>query len=110
MRACSLLLGLITLGMFPLAAAAAEESVVPATHPSTRPSALPSAALPDGLGVNIHFTDPAAGEMEMLAAGGFTLVRMDFAWNGVERKGGEYDFAPHHPPLAAGGAKHHPPP
>ena len=28
--------------------------------------------LPEGLGVNIHFTDPRPGEMEMLAAGGVT--------------------------------------
>ena len=31
---------------------------------------------------------PAAGEMEMLAAGGFKVVRMDFAWNATERQAG----------------------
>ena len=30
--------------------------------------ALPSAVIPDGLGVNIHFTDPRPGEMEEIAA------------------------------------------
>src|SRR4051812_9669584 len=35
---------------------------------------LPSAPLPDGIGVNIHFTDPRPGEMEMLAAAGFKWV------------------------------------
>jgi hypothetical protein len=36
--------------------------------------------LPDGLGVNIHFTDPKPGELELLAQGGFRWVRMDFVW------------------------------
>jgi len=49
--------------------------------------------IPKGLGVNIHFTDPKPGEIEMLAAGGFEIVRMDFGWGGIERKKGEYDFA-----------------
>lgn len=50
-------------------------------------------SLPDGFGVNIHFTDPRPGEMEMLAGAGFKWVRMDFAWAGTERHKGEYDFS-----------------
>jgi polysaccharide biosynthesis protein PslG len=57
-------------------------------HPS-----LPPPVIPDCLGVNIHFTDPRPGEMEMLAAAGFKWVRMDFGWGGTERKKGEYDFS-----------------
>lgn len=49
--------------------------------------------VPEPLGVNIHFTDPQAGEMEMLAEGGFRWVRMDFAWGGIEREKGKYDFS-----------------
>jgi hypothetical protein len=49
--------------------------------------------LPDGLGVNIHFTDAKPGEMKMLADGGFRWVRMDFAWDGTEREKGKYDFS-----------------
>ncbi len=49
--------------------------------------------MPDGLGVNIHFTDPQPGEMEMLVAAGFRWVRMDFAWEGTERDRGKYDFS-----------------
>lgn len=49
--------------------------------------------LPDGLGVNIHFTDARPGEMEMLAAAGFRWVRMDFSWGAIERQKGKYDFA-----------------
>jgi hypothetical protein len=61
---------------------------VGAPHPS-----LPPPVIPDCLGVNIHFTDPKPGELEMLAAAGFKWVRMDFSWEGTERKKGEYDFS-----------------
>jgi polysaccharide biosynthesis protein PslG len=54
---------------------------------------LPGLVLPDGLGVNIHFTDPRAGEMNMLAQGGFRWIRMDFAWQSMERTKGTYDFS-----------------
>src|SRR5438477_11253673 len=57
--------------------------------------------VPEGLGVNIHFTDPRPGEMEMLAAAGFRFVRMDFTWGGTERNRGEYDFAAYERLLAA---------
>jgi len=57
-------------------------------HPS-----LPRAGRIDGLGVNIHFTDPRPGELDMLAAGGFRWVRMDFAWGRTERESGRYDFS-----------------
>lgn len=56
---------------------------------------LPTETVPSGWGVNIHFTDPAPGEMEKLAAGGFKWVRMDFSWAGIERARGQYDFAPY---------------
>jgi len=54
---------------------------------------LPDLAVPYALGVNIHFTDPKPGEMKMLADGGFKSVRMDFAWGGIEREKGKYDFS-----------------
>ena len=46
-----------------------------------------------GLGVNIHFTDPQPGEMKMIAAAGFRWVRMDFKWDATERERGHYDFS-----------------
>jgi polysaccharide biosynthesis protein PslG len=59
-----------------------------------KPAAPPARpAIPQGLGVNIHFTDPAAGEMEMLAAAGFRTVRMDFVWSATEKEKGGYDFS-----------------
>lgn len=54
---------------------------------------LPGPVLPDGLGVNIHFTDPKPGEMAMLAASGVRWVRMDFTWGATERQKGQYDFS-----------------
>jgi hypothetical protein len=56
------------------------------------PPLLPNGPLPDGLGVNIHFTSPQTGEMKMLAEGGFTWVRMDYDWNRVEYEKGKYRF------------------
>jgi hypothetical protein len=53
------------------------------------------------LGVNIHFTDPQPGELEMLARAGFRWVRMDFAWEGTEREKGRYDFQAYDRLLAA---------
>ena len=55
-------------------------------------SALPGPTIPDGFGVNIHFTDAEPGELELLKDGGNRFVRMDFAWQAVERRKGEYDF------------------
>ena len=57
--------------------------------------------VPDGLGVNIHFTDPRPGEMKMLADAGFTYVRMDLNWGGTEREKGKYDFRAYDRLLAA---------
>jgi hypothetical protein len=56
-------------------------------HPS-----LPAIGSLEGLGVNIHFTEPKAGELEMIAAAGFNRVRMDLAWAATERTKGVYDF------------------
>src|SRR5882724_11059689 len=51
--------------------------------------------VPEGFGVNIHFTDPAPGEMKMLAESGVRWVRMDFKWDITETTRGTYDFAPY---------------
>jgi hypothetical protein len=58
---------------------AAAAGAILAFSPAARSAAetlppLPSAILPDAWGVNIHFTDPRPGEMEMLAQGGFAWI------------------------------------
>ena len=55
--------------------------------------ALPALSPADGLGVNIHFTYPKPGEMEMIAGAGFKWVRMDLAWVATEKEKGKYDFS-----------------
>jgi hypothetical protein len=67
-------------------------TAMPAAGEPPHPS-LPVRAVPESLGVNIHFTDAQPGEMEMLAAAGLGWVRMDLTWAETERERGRYDFA-----------------
>jgi hypothetical protein len=63
--------------------------------PFSRDPAAPVSVIPDGFGVNIHFTDPQPGEMKMIAESGVRWVRMDFKWDLTESAKGTYDFAPY---------------
>lgn len=54
---------------------------------------LPPQRVPDPFGVNIHFVVPNEAEADALAAAGYRIIRMDFAWGGTERRRGEYDFS-----------------
>ena len=54
---------------------------------------LPEAILPQGVGVNIHFTRGHERDLDLIAAAGLKFVRMDFGWAGIERKKGEYDWS-----------------
>jgi hypothetical protein len=58
-------------------------------------SEFPSPVVPDGLGVNIHFTGEPARDLDMIQADGFKFIRMDFAWQSIEKEKGVYDFAPY---------------
>ena len=60
----------------------------------------------EAIGVNIHFTDPQPGEMDMLAGAGFGWVRMDLAWGATEREKGVYDFRHYDTLLSNVEAKH----
>jgi hypothetical protein len=53
---------------------------------------LPPPTVPDGWGVNIHFTQEAPGETAKIESP-FRWVRMDFAWSNIEREIGKYDFS-----------------
>jgi hypothetical protein len=57
--------------------------------------------IPDGFGVNIHFTDPQPGEIKMLSDAGFRWVRMDFKWDSTETQPGRYDFSAYDRLMAA---------
>jgi hypothetical protein len=50
-------------------------------------------AVLEGLGVNIHFTQEQPGELDMIHAAGFALVRMDLTWQNIETSRGIYDFS-----------------
>ncbi len=54
--------------------------------------ALPALTVPQGAGINIHFTDAQPGEMKMLADA-YRFVRMDLSWGATEREKGVYDFS-----------------
>jgi len=49
-------------------------------------------SVPAAVGINIHFTDPRAGEMDQIAACGVKWVRMDLAWSDTEKTHAHYDF------------------
>jgi hypothetical protein len=61
------------------------------TSPSRAANSLPELTVPNGFGVNIHFTgDPR--DLDLIRDGGFRVIRMDFSWSRVERQKGVYDF------------------
>jgi len=52
---------------------------------------LPGPAIPNGFGVNIHFTG-LPRDLKMIAEAGFKFIRMDLVWSRIEKTNGEYDF------------------
>jgi hypothetical protein len=54
---------------------------------------IPDHVFPNGVGVNIHFTRGNAKDLDLIAAAGFKVVRMDFLWGRTERRKGEYDWS-----------------
>jgi beta-glucosidase/6-phospho-beta-glucosidase/beta-galactosidase len=63
--------------LLPLAATAAE---------------IPPLVLGPGVGVNIHFVTGHETDLDLIAAAGFQFIRMDFAWESIEKRKGEYDW------------------
>ncbi|MGB9595985.1 MAG: cellulase family glycosylhydrolase [Candidatus Poribacteria bacterium] len=47
--------------------------------------------IPNGFGVNIHFTGNPQ-DLDLIAEAGFRFIRMDFVWGAVEREKGVYNF------------------
>jgi hypothetical protein len=60
---------------------------------SLRSADFPELVLPQGVGVNVHFTRGHERDLDMIAAAGFKFVPMDFGWAGIERRKGEYDWS-----------------
>jgi hypothetical protein len=59
--------------------------------PAQAAGSLPALTIPDGFGVNIHFTGEPQ-DLDLIRAGGFRVIRMDLSWSGIERQKGVYDF------------------
>jgi len=49
------------------------------------------------MGINIFFTTPQTGEMQMIHDGGFRWVRKDFDWASTETSPGVYNFSAYDP-------------
>jgi hypothetical protein len=49
--------------------------------------------IPNGVGVNIHFTRGHEADLDMIKNAGFKYVRMDFSWSETEKTMGEYDWS-----------------
>jgi polysaccharide biosynthesis protein PslG len=52
---------------------------------------LPSLTIPQSLGFNVHLTGPDQ-EWDKIKEAGVKFVRKDFAWDGIERAKGQYNF------------------
>jgi hypothetical protein len=61
-------------------------SVLAANLAHAQHASIPAPVIPEGFGVNIHFTDPMPGEMERLAESGLRWVRMDVTWDATEKE------------------------
>lgn len=61
--------------------------------PSARANGLPDLTLPDGVGINIHFTSGHEQDLKMISDAGFKWVRMDFSWAATERQKGVYNWS-----------------
>ncbi len=58
-----------------------------------RAGEIPEPVVPAGVGVNIHFVRGHERELDMIQAGGFKFIRMDFSWPETERQKGKYDWS-----------------
>jgi len=54
---------------------------------------MPELRIPNGVGVNIHFTRGHEADLDMIKNAGFKYVRMDFSWSETEKTMGEYDWS-----------------
>jgi hypothetical protein len=64
-----------------------------ASLPLVANAQVPESVLPNGVGVNIHFTTGHERDIDLIADAGFKFIRMDFHWTGIEREKGFYDWS-----------------
>ena len=51
------------------------------------------ATIPEGTGINVHFSGGHESELRLIEGCGFRVVRMDFSWKETERRRGVYNFS-----------------
>jgi hypothetical protein len=84
----------VTFCMFLILPLGGGTKIVPQDRAAGNPSSSDSSLFaPQALGVNIHFTHPLPGEMEMMAAAGIKWIRTDLDWASTEQIKGAYDFS-----------------
>ena len=54
---------------------------------------IPDSAIPNGVGVNIHFVRGHEQELDLISGAGFKFIRMDFGWSSIEQQKGQYRWA-----------------
>jgi Beta-glucosidase/6-phospho-beta-glucosidase/beta-galactosidase len=54
---------------------------------------IPETVIPTGVGVNIHFVAGHEQDLDLIAAAGFKFIRMDFAWEAIEKQKEKYDWS-----------------
>ncbi|TXI83497.1 MAG: glycoside hydrolase family 5 [Cupriavidus sp.] len=54
---------------------------------------IPSMTVPEGVGVNIHFSKGNEKDLDLIAEAGVKVVRADFTWDEIERYQGVYDWS-----------------
>lgn len=60
---------------------------------ATQAASLPAPAMANSPGVQIHFTRGNTQDLDMIAAAGAKVVRMDFKWDAIETQKGVYNWA-----------------
>ena len=50
-------------------------------------------AVPNGLGVNVHYDDEREDDLDLVTAMGFRVIRSDVSWSKVETRQGLYDWS-----------------
>lgn len=60
---------------------------------SVQAASLPGPTIPSNVGVNIHFTRGNTQSLDLMAAAGIRVVRMDFVWSTTETSKGSYDWS-----------------
>jgi len=60
--------------------------------PISKEHEFPEVFIPDGIGVNIHFTGAPSKDIMLMKDANIKLIRADLTWTSVEKKKQEYDF------------------